>query len=119
MVSDYKTFDIVLVDFGNVEFYGEQAGKRPAVIIQNAIGNKFSSCTIVLPFTSKIKHINQPTHSFFGQDDKKGLQKDSMLLGECVRQISEKRIIKKLGSITNLEDKKEVKRVYDANFETI
>ena len=42
-----------------------------------------------------------------------------MLLGECVRQISEKRIIKKLGSITKLEDKKEIKRAYDANFENI
>lgn len=119
MVNNYKTFDIVLVDFGDIEFYGEQAGKRPAVIIQNEMGNKHSSCTIVLPFTSKIKHINQPTHSFFGKNDKKGLKKDSILLGECVRQISEKRIIKKLGSITNLEDKKEVKRVYDANFEII
>lgn len=119
MVSNYKTFDVVLVDFGNIEFYGEQAGKRPAVIIQNEIGNKHSSCTIVLPFTSKIKHLNQPTHSFFGQDLEKGLKKDSMLLGECVRQISEKRIVKKLGSIKELEDKREIKRVYDANFEII
>ena len=39
-----------------------------------------------------------------------------MLLGECVRQISKKRILKKLGTVTNLQERKRVKAVYDANF---
>ncbi len=116
MENRYKTFDVILVDFGEVEFAGEQGGERPAVIIQNAMGNKYSSTTIVLPFTSKIKNINQPTHSLFRSDIKSGLSKDSMILGECVRQISEKRIIKKLGSIQDLKDKLKIKQVYDANF---
>lgn len=109
-------FDVMLVDFGEVEFSGEQGGKRPAVIIQNQTGNKYSSTTIVLPFTSKIKNINQPTHSLFKKDIKKGLLKDSMILGECVRQISEIRIIRKLGSIEDLKEKMEIRRVYFANF---
>jgi len=119
MVKNYKAFDVILVNFGSAEFFGEQAGIRPAVIIQNCVGNTYSPCTIVLPMTTKIKHLTQPTHSFFSKDKEKGLKEDSMLLGECVRQISEKRIIKKLGSITKLEDKKEIKRAYDANFENI
>lgn len=119
MVKNYKAFDVILVNFGSAEFFGEQAGIRPAVIIQNCVGNTYSPCTIVLPMTTKIKHLTQPTHSFFSKDKEKGLKEDSMLLGECVRQISEKRIIKKLGSITKLEDKKEIKRAYDANFEVI
>ena len=41
---------------------------------------------------------------------------DSMILGECVRQVSKKRIIKKLGTITKLQEKIKVKAVYDANF---
>lgn len=117
MVKNYKSFDVILVNFGEIEFDGEQGGVRPAVIIQNKAGNLHSPCTIVIPITSKIKHINQPTHSFFGKDKEKGLREDSMLLGECVRQISEKRIIKKLGSIKKLEDKMEIKRVFEANFE--
>ena len=119
MVKNYTAFDVILVNFGSAEFFGEQAGIRPAVIIQNCVGNTYSPCTIVLPMTTKIKHLMQPTHSFFCKDKEKGLMEDSMLLGECVRQISEKRIIKKLGSITKLEDKKEIKRAYDANFENI
>lgn len=39
-----------------------------------------------------------------------------MILGECVRQVSEERIIKKLGELSELNDKREIKRIYDANF---
>lgn len=62
---EINTFDIVRVDFGEVEFAGEQGGIRPAVVIQNKLGNIHSSTTIVIPFTTKIKHLQQPTHSLF------------------------------------------------------
>lgn len=113
---EINTFDIVKVDFGDIEFAGEQGGVRPAVVIQNAYGNIYSGTTIVIPFTSKIKHLQQPTHSFFQKDESKGLTQDSMILGECVRQISKERILKKLGTITKMQEKKKVKAVYDANF---
>lgn len=113
---EINTFDILMIDFGEVEFAGEQGGIRPAVVIQNAYGNIYSGTTIVIPFTSKIKHLQQPTHSFFHKDLSKGLTVDSMILGECVRQVSKKRIIKKLGTITKLQEKKKIKAVYDANF---
>ena len=71
MVKNYKAFDVVLVNFGSAEFFGEQAGVRPAVIVQNFVGNVHSPCTIVLPMTTKIKHLTQPTHSFFGKDSEK------------------------------------------------
>ena len=53
MKENYKRFDVVLVDFGQVEFKGEQGGKRPAVILQNDTGNYFGVTTLVAPFTSK------------------------------------------------------------------
>ena len=113
---EINTFDIVRVDFGDAVFAGEQGGIRPAVVIQNAYGNIYSDTTIVIPFTSKIKHLQPPTHSFFYKDLGKGLTVDSMILGECVRQVSKKRIIKKLGCITKLQEKKKIEAVYDANF---
>ena len=114
---EINTFDIVKVDFGDANFAGEQGGIRPAVVIQNYYGNLYSDTTIVIPFTTKIKHIHQPTHSFFYKDEEgKGLTKDSMLLGECVRQVSKQRILQKLGVITKIQEKKKVKAVYDANF---
>lgn len=114
-MKDYRSLDVVLVDFGDVEFSGEQGGVRPAVIIQNDKGNIHSSTTLVFPFSSKIKHVNQPTHSLIRPDNKNGLWKTSIVLGECLRQISEERILEKLGTITNQKDKDELKRVYYAN----
>ena len=39
-----------------------------------------------------------------------------MLLGEQIRVISEKRIIKKIGSVTDKNEQREIRRVYAANF---
>lgn len=116
MEQNYKRFDVVLVNFGENGIDSEQLGVRPAVIIQNDVGNYFSKTTIVMPLSSKIKNPNQPTHTLIRKGIGKGLCKDSMLLGECMRQISEKRIEKYLGSITDIKERKEIRRVYDANF---
>ena len=115
MLRELKKYDVVLVDFGkNID--SEQSGIRPAVIIQNDTGNYFSGTTLVMPFTSSLKSISQPTHALFTKGRDKGLTNDSILLGECMRQVSKRRIIKPLGAITNQMEKKEIKRVYEANF---
>ena len=116
MQKDYKRFDVVLVDFGTNVIGSEQGHIRPALIVQNNVGNACSSCTIVLPFSTQLKKGKQPTHAFIKKGKDKGLSKDSMLLGECVRQISEKRIIQYLGAITDKFEQEEVRRVYLANF---
>lgn len=117
MKNDFKRFDIVLVDFGENTIDSEQGGKRPAVIIQNDKGNKFSSTTLVIPLSKKIqKNPFQSTHTLLRKGDGKGLKYDSVVLGECMRQVSERRILKYLGKISSIEEKKEIKRVYDANF---
>lgn len=116
MTNVFKTFDIVLVDFGKEVIGVEQGGIRPAVIIQNNIGNVHCLSTIVIPLTKQIKHLYQPTHTLISKGNGTGLKFDSMALGECVRQISEKRILEYLGRISKIEDKNEIKRIYDANF---
>ena len=118
MENNYKRFDIVLADLGDEEHAigSEQSGIRPALIVQNDRGNIHSSCTIVIPLSSKVKNLNMPTHSLIRKGRGKGLHQDSILLGECIKQISEKRIIQYLGSITDKEEQAEVKRVYLANF---
>lgn len=117
MTENLKKFDVVLVDFGKDVLAGEQGGIRPAVLVQNDKGNHFSISTIVMPFTSKIKRTLLPTHIIISKDIHKGLTEDSIVLGECVRQISEKRIIKYLGRLDNLEDQYKVYKVLYANFD--
>ena len=116
MNSDYKAYDVCLIDFGKAEFAGEQGGIRPAVIIQNVLGNQYSGTTIVIPFTSVLKNTKQPTHSLFYPEEGNGLCCVSMLLGECVRQISKERIIKLCGKIVDPRDRHKIKKVYTANF---
>lgn len=115
MEGNFKRYDIVLVDFGNT-MDSEQSGIRPAIIVQNNAGNFFSSSTIVIPLTKKHKNLNQPTHALIKHSEENGLRKDSMLLGECVRQVSEKRILQYIGTVSNEFEQSEVKRVYQANF---
>ena len=115
MQKDYRKYDVILVDFGR-NLDSEQSGIRPAVIVQNDIGNYFSGSTMVMPFTTKPRSMSQSTHALFTRGYGKGLTKDSVLLGECMRQISEKRIIKYLGTITNEAERDEIRRVYEASF---
>lgn len=114
MKSQLKKFDVVLVDFGNDVVGSEQGGIRPAVIIQNDKGNFFSDTTIVLPITSKIKKVHQPTHTLLSKGC--GLMVDSMVLGECICQISECRIKKILGAIVDEKEKQSVNNALLANF---
>lgn len=116
MKHNYKRYDVILVDFGKDTIDSEQSGIRPAIIIQNDVGNFHSKTTIVMPLTSQHKNLNQPTHTLIQKGRDKGLVNDSMVLGECMRQISEKRIIEFLGRITDKYEQNEIRRVYFANF---
>ena len=111
-----KRNDIFLVDYGKNIIGSEQGGIRPSVVVQNDTGNFFSDTVIVMPMTTKIKNINQPTHTLIMKGKDNGLAENSMVLGECIRQISKERIIKYIGSITSDKDKSEIRRVYYANF---
>lgn len=116
MTQELKRYDVVLVDFGRDVIGSEQGGIRPSVIIQNDIGNNVSSTTIVLPLTKQLKNLNQPTHTLITKGRDKGLVNDSVVLAECIRQVSEKRIKRFLGKITDQNEQKEIRRVYAANF---
>lgn len=116
MRRELKRYDVVLVNFGENTIDSEQSGTRPAIIIQNDTGNYYSNTTIVMPLTSKRKNLNQPTHTLIKKGKEKGLVKDSIVLGECLRQVSEKRIEQFLGKITDKLEQEEIRRVYQANF---
>lgn len=112
---DIRRYDIVQADLGTV-IGSEQGGIRPVLIVQNDVGNICSCTTIVMPLTSKIKSLSQPTHTLIRSNANTGLRTDSMLLGEQMRAISSQRIIKKIGSVTDKNEQREIRRVYEANF---
>lgn len=112
---DIRKYDIVMADLqGTVG--SEQGGKRPVLIVQNNLGNIKSTTTLVIPLTKKIKNLSQSTHALIQSSDETGLKVDSMLLGEQMRVISSQRIICKIGTVTDKEEREAIKRVYLANF---
>lgn len=112
---DIRRYDIVQADLGEV-IGSEQGGKRPVLIIQNDCGNIHSLTTIIMPLSSKLKSLNQPTHTLIKRSVDTGLKTDSVLLGEQMRVISSQRIIKKIGIVTDELERMEIRRVYQANF---
>lgn len=113
---DIKRYDIVQADLSG-SIGSEQGGIRPVLIIQNDVGNTCSPTTIVMPMSTKVyKNPNQPTHTLIKKSANTGLKTDSMLLGEQIRVISNRRILRKIGAVTDEKEKKEIRRVYNANF---
>jgi mRNA interferase MazF len=80
---------------------GKEISKaRPAVIIQNNIGNKFSPVTIVAPVSS-VKEITRPLPiMIYLKKGEGGLTEDSYIDCGQIRTIDkEKRLITKFGSL--------------------
>ena len=112
---DIRRYDIVKADLSGA-VGSEQGGIRPVLIVQNDVGNIHSCTTIVIPLTSKIKNLNQPTHTLIKSNAFTGLKEDSMVLGEQMRVISNQRIICKIGTVMDEDERNEIRKVYQANF---
>ena len=100
-----KRGDILLIDFNPVK--GSEQGKvRPAVVVQNDVGNKFSNTTIVVPITSKLREKEYPTDVFVSSEEE-GLAKDGTINCAQVATVSVgHRVKKKLGSLKPITMKK-------------
>lgn len=112
---DIRRYDIVQADLGET-IGSEQGGIRPVLIIQNDVGNIYSSCTIIMPLSSKLKSLNMPTHTIIHKSIDNGLKMDSVVLGEQMRAISNQRIIKKIGTVIDKKTRLNIRKVYEANF---
>ena len=86
------------VDFGITDG-SEQGGVRPAVIIQNDIGNKYSPTLIVCPISSEIKKKELPTHVYLSEYKMYGLTKPSQVITEQIRTIDKTKVGDYIGYI--------------------
>lgn len=76
----------------------EQAGIRPAVVVQVDRANAASPHTIIVPLTTKIRQALLPSHAFIPAGVG-GLDRDSVALCEQIRVIDKRRIIRVLGHL--------------------
>ena len=92
-----------------------QSGKRPVIVLQNDIGNKYSPTTIVVPLTSQIKNL-LPVHCDVGVEC--GLKKTSTSLMEQITTINQSQLIKRIGAL-DVEGYKAIKSAIVASFKGI
>lgn len=91
--------DIYFCEFADVGG-SVQSGLRPALIIQNDIGNRHSSTVIVSPITSIIKKKKQPTHVNLGKNF--GLSENSMVMLEQIHTVDKNVHVKSyIGTVTD------------------
>ena len=75
-----------------------QYGVRPAIVISNDAANENSPAVTVIPLTSNRKKGQLPTHVFISNS---GLSRSSIALCEQIHTLDKRRMLKKLGQITN------------------
>jgi len=97
MAKQYRRGDIFTVDFEPVRGH-EQGKARPALIIQNDIGNQYSPTTIVAAITSGERaryDVNVEIKATEG-----GLVRDSLVLLNQVRTVDKSRLSRYWGHIS-------------------
>ena len=75
----------------------EQAGKRPALIIQNDIGNEKAPTTIVAAISSTVRRYPMNVEV---SPPEGGLKRASIIKTSQILTISKERLEKRLGSLT-------------------
>jgi mRNA interferase MazF len=89
--------DIYLVEFDPAR--GHEIQKtRPALTIQNDIGNQYSPITIVAALTSKFDTPPHPTDVIVDRGQSGLLQKSAVVLNQ-IRSVDRQRLIRRLGRL--------------------
>ena len=108
-MREFKRGDIYLVDLG-ISNSHVQSGKRPCLIVQNNLGNTFSTTLIIVPLTTKIKKINMPVHVI--------IEPNQMALCECILTISKNQTINYIKTLDELT-MKSINRALSISLEII
>lgn len=93
-----KRGDIYYADLGAVTGFCT-CGLRPVVIVSNDAANATSPTVTVVPLTSRMKKLNQPTHVVLNRREATGLTMPSMALCEQVRSLDKDKLGKRVGRI--------------------
>ena len=100
----FRRGDVVLVAFPLVTDFS-QTKVRPAVVIQNDIGNRFSPNLIVAAISSRLPSRAYPTNFIVRLNTPEakgtGLDRDSVVHADIILTIPKSRVIKTLGRFSD------------------
>lgn len=78
----------------------EQGRSRPCIVVQNDVGNRFSSTSIVVPLTDA-SHIKKASPIYvLIKEGEGGLKKDSYALCDQIRTVDQRRFRNVFGTIS-------------------
>ena len=90
--------DVYLVSFDPT--VGHEIKKtRPALVIQNDVGNRHSPLTIVAAITSQVSPVLYPVEVIVKPSPANGLQALSAIRLDQIRTVDKQRLVKRLGVI--------------------
>ena len=90
--------EVWLVNFGDPSG-PEQAGVRPAIVLQNDLLNPYVETSIVVPLTTKTKRLTIPTTVFLPAGEA-GLPEDSVVLCHQVQVRGKVRLLSRYGALS-------------------
>lgn len=96
-----KKFHIYLADL-NPRFGAEPGKVRPVVVIQTDLLNDVHLSTIICPITTKVIKKSSVLRVHLSKKEA-GLKQDSDILVDQIRAIDNRRFIKHLGQIINIQ----------------
>ena len=98
----YLQYDIWVADIPIVAKSRCVNGTRPVIIISNDVNNNFSELLTVIPITSNTGKRRQPTHVYI---EGCGMERPGIALCENMMPLDKHRLIKRVGSAKEIEDK--------------
>ena len=91
MVNKIRRNEIYLANLGHT-VGSEERGKRPVLIIQNNLGNRYSPTTIVIPITKRVeKGYHIPTHIKIKPFGK--MKYEATIMAELIKIVDKRRLI--------------------------
>ncbi len=97
-VTDLRRGDLYLCSFDPT--VGHEIKKtRPALVIQNDIGNRFSPLTIVAAVTSAVSPVSYPVEVVVDPNTGNGLDVRSSIRLDQIRTVDRERMVRRLGVV--------------------
>ncbi|MGO9096297.1 MAG: type II toxin-antitoxin system PemK/MazF family toxin [Bryobacteraceae bacterium] len=97
-VTDLRRGDIYLCSFDPT--VGHEIKKtRPALVIQNDVGNRYSPLTIVAAITSSVSLAPYPVEAVIDPNARNGLEVRSSIRLDQIRTMDRRRLVRRLGAV--------------------
>jgi len=103
LINKIKKGQIWWADLGQQEG-SIQSGKRPVLVLQNDIGNKYSPVVTICPISSRIEKMKLPTHVKLNKNC--GLIRESFALIEQIQTMNKNSLLGYIGNINEITMKK-------------